>query len=364
MNSVLKKAFWLTSCSFGVSILSPHEVKGEAAAEVETLCVEQIPTGMQRPTVESHFPERGINGYRAVLQVDVEHGKGESIFPSGFQVENSGKEVEALKKAGFFFPVQTGKENLIQKKTIEQKENERVHTQLEIPFLVLAPKSGRNTLVLPSLPIAIARANGELATLCTHSHSFVVEDSIDSTPEAKPQANVPPRQQREEWIALKQAVICISAGVVLGILVAYGIRLWRRRPVPLPPPSPPWEEALETLGQIRTAGLLEANRLSEYFDRIHDTIRLYLGARYGFDGLESTTDEIAVVLRSIVASESKVFPQVISFLQECDLVKFANLTPPLDACNRALAMGEWIVQATRPSSSNIPPLPSAHEEER
>ena len=48
---------------------------------------------------------------------------------------------------------------------------------------------------------------------------------------------------------------------------------------------------------MRHAGLLDARRHAEYFDRVSDAVRGYLGARFGFDGLESTSDEILTALR-------------------------------------------------------------------
>ena len=63
------------------------------------------------------------------------------------------------------------------------------------------------------------------------------------------------------------------------------------------PPRPPWEVALERLDETRHAGLLEKQRYTDYFDRTSDAVRSYLGARFGFDVLESTTDEILTALK-------------------------------------------------------------------
>jgi hypothetical protein len=94
---------------------------------------------------------------------------------------------------------------------------------------------------------------------------------------------------------------------------------------PPPPPRVPWELALERLDEVRHAGLLETNRFSDFFDRVNDAVREYLGARFGFDGLESTTDEILVALRPHPAFLRYRFRSSQAFLQQCDLVKFADL---------------------------------------
>jgi hypothetical protein len=41
-------------------------------------------------------------------------------------------------------------------------------------------------------------------------------------------------------------------------------------------------------------------------------------------------------------------PEVAAFLQECDLVKFADMTPTLQECERALAQAEHVVRTTMP----------------
>ena len=109
----------------------------------------------------------------------------------------------------------------------------------------------------------------------------------------------------------------------------------------------PWEVALERLDEVRHAGLLETARFAEFFDRVNDAVREYLGARFGFDGLESTTDETLASLRR-VAHFGVALPELATFLQQCDLVKFADVTPTLTECQRALGDAEQVVRATMP----------------
>jgi hypothetical protein len=199
--------------------------------------------------------------------------------------------------------------------------------------------------------VAVARANGEIVTVCTRSHQIVVEDPIASTPDPAPHANPPARKQREEWTALKETVKWLAVGALVGAAIAYLVWRWLKRPKPVPPPPPPrppWEIALEKLDEVRHAGLLDAGRFGDYFDRVSDAVRGYLGARFGFDGLESTTDEILGHMRRAELMGAIAMPEITVFLQECDLVKFANMTPTVDACARALESGERIVHATMP----------------
>ncbi|MDP8999823.1 MAG: hypothetical protein M3O46_06905, partial [Myxococcota bacterium] len=229
----------------------------------------------------------------------------------------------------------------------------RRQTTLDLLLVALPSEPGRHTLVLPALPVSIARANNDVVTLCTSPHPIVVEDPTSSTPDAKPRLNPSPRVQREEWVALERALVWGLVGAVVGGAIAWTLYRWIKRPkpaVPPPPPRPDWEVALEQLDQARHAGLLETKRFAEFFDRVNDAVRQYLGARFGFDGLESTTDETLRALRRNPHFGLPI-PEVAAFLQECDLVKFADVTPTLPECERALIDAEKVVRATMSTSA-------------
>jgi hypothetical protein len=328
--------------------------------------VESFPEGVKRPTLVDQFPAHGKSGYEAVLGVVVEHGKGETVLPHGLELQSESDAAKQLRTAGFVIPDQTGGSAArLKTSPPDPAHPDLVKTTLEFPLLVLPPKPGRHTLVLPPFPVALARANGEIETACTRPHVIVIEDPTASTPDARPRPNPPARPQREEWTALRKGLTYGSVGLAAGLLLAYLIYRWVTRPrpaVPPPPPRPPWEIALEKLDEVRHAGLLDVARFQEYFDRVNDAVRAYLGARYGFDGLESTTDEILHALRR-ASIEDLALPFVLGFCEECDLVKFANVTPSLDSCGRVLDAAERIVRTTmprqRPGYSGDGPIPSA-----
>ena len=54
-------------------------------------------------------------------------------------------------------------------------------------------------------------------------------------------------------------------------------------------------------------------------------------------------------------------PEIANFLQDCDLVKFADVTPTLEECERALGAAEQMVRATMPVvvAATSPPLKEA-----
>jgi hypothetical protein len=124
--------------------------------------------------------------------------------------------------------------------------------------------------------------------------------------------------------------------------------------VPPPPPArPPWEIAFEELYDLRHAGLVAEGRFAEHFDRVSDILRKYLGARFGFDGLESTTREAVFVLRGVTPSIEPL-DAIESFLRQADLVKFAKTVPSAEDCELALTRADRIISETLPEAKAAP----------
>ena len=323
-------------------------------------CTEIVPQGALRPDVTDTLPERGRSGYAATLVVTVRHGKGESVLPSGLSLQSHSDAVKELRAAGWVFPDQDGSAGARLTTKPDPAHGDRVMTTLELPLLALPDKPGRHVLTLPPLPISIARASGEVATVCTRAHKIIIDDPTAETPDPKPKGNPPPRAQREEWTALKRAVLYGSIGVAVGAILAWLVTRWLRRPKPAPPPPPPrpaWEVAFEKLDEVRHAGLLATHRYSEYYDRVGDAVREYFGARYGFDGLECTTDEMLAKLAhaSVIGV---TMPEIVTFFEQCDLVKFARMTPTPDDCTKALSDAEHLIRFTMtPPKPQFPAAP-------
>ncbi|MFZ5892237.1 MAG: hypothetical protein ACOY0T_14360 [Myxococcota bacterium] len=315
-------------------------------------CVEHVPEGKVRPKLTEKIPSRGTTGHALPLTLTISHGPGETVLPSGIGFQSGTDEYKALEAAHFFFPDPKG----AAKPSIERKQAGNVTTTtVKLWFLPLPPKPGRNELTLPPLPIAISRANGERMTLCTSPHRISLEEPIANDPNAEPKPNPPPRVQREEWTAAKQVTYAALVALVVGALLATLWHVWRRRPRALPPPPPkrpPWETAFEALHDLRHSGLLNEARFAEFYDRVSDVVRRYLGDVYGYDGLESTTREALSALRR-VSLPVETWIAVQEFMQDADLVKFARRTPTEAECLSVLERAEQLVTRTRPVEAPV-----------
>lgn len=308
-------------------------------------CIERVPEGKERPKFSEKIASRAISGHAVVLEVVVEHGKGETVLPTGFRVLSDSPEAKALEREGFAFPDPDGAAGPKLERT---EQGERATTKVRLSLVPLPPKPGRHTLILPPLPIAVSRASGELVTVCTAPHAISVEDPIANAPNPVPRGNPPARRQLEIWTAAKHVASAAIVALILGALLALLISRWLRRPkkqAPPPPPRPPWDVALEALHDIRHAGLTREGRFAEVFDRVSDVLRRYLGDRYGYDGLESTTREALLSLREVTPAIEDL-GGIETFMRDADLVKFARLTPTEGECLDLLARAESIVTRT------------------
>jgi hypothetical protein len=308
-------------------------------------CVESIPEGKERPKLTESFPTNGKAGHRAVLVVDVEHGPGERVLPSALDVDKQTSAFKALQAAGFRFPSSKGPSR---PRLDRKQDGHSARTRFSLPLLLLPGKSGRQQMTLPPLPIAVARASGEVVTVCTAPHTITVEEPIANEPNPSPKPNPAPGRQLELFVGLRNGVYGGALGLVLATVLGLVIRAWRKRPKkqpPPPPPRPPWEVALEALADVRRSGWVEAGRFGEHFDRVSHVLRRYLGDRYGFDALESTTTEITDALRARRV-DSEHAELIERCLDESDLVKFAKLTPTEAQCHWLWDSAHDVVQRT------------------
>lgn len=343
-----------------IALLGALASPGSAAAQpakpslgkISADCVEVIPSGATRPDIEDDFPAEGIAGFASNLIVKVRHGKGETVLPNGFtKVVSQSQAAKTLIVNGLGILDQDSDTAV----TVETKnDGDAALSTITIPIVLLPFTSGNHVLKLPALPIQVSRADGEVMTVCTSPHEIDSLDPIleETDPQVRP--NPPGRHQREPWIFLRYLLVSLFFALIILAIAGYFLRKFLKQPKPEPeiPKRVPWEVALEELELLRGSKMLEEGKLAEYFDAVSDCIRKYLGARYGFhdlgfDGLDTTTDEMRALLRRVKPPIAHL-DVIGAFLDDCDLVKFARLTPSASECTGTLEKGEAIVKGTTP----------------
>lgn len=223
----------------------------------------------------------------------------------------------------------------------------------ELDFLTLEP--GEHEIA--PITLRVVTESGVIGTVRTEARTITVGSLTANEPDAQPRPATAPVVVMEDdytlaWVLGILAAMLLSA--VGGWLLS---RWWRGRPKaapPPPPPRPPAEVALEKLRELRKKmrKAVELGKEGEIVDGASDALREYLGARYDFNGLESTTDEVVGRLRNARLGPISL-NEIIALLGDADLVKFAKAPPDEAQCERMLEGAERIVKGTVPSSTAV-----------
>jgi hypothetical protein len=173
--------------------------------------------------------------------------------------------------------------------------------------------------------------------------------------DVKPPVDIPLNWKRiAGWATLAAGLLALAAG---------GFVWYRRRrrgrgllPAQQAPARLAHETALEALARLEASDLLARGEVKTFYIEASEIIRRYVEARYEIAALEMTTDELLGSLRE-AAVPLEIHDLVRTFLERCDLVKFAKYQPPPEAHPETLALARAIVERTMV----VMPLPPAVE---
>lgn len=320
------------------------------------VCEERLAEGDVRPSLAVAIdPAKPVAGHRVDLVVHVTHGAGETVLAREASASEAGEAVRLLRAGGLGLVEAEGR---IATASVREVDGGARETELRFHLVPLPEKPGPQPFEVPALPITLARPSGRTATLCTAPVSFTAESPTASAPNAEARTNAAPLPQREPFTALRWALATLGAALLLAPILLWIRKRIANRAKPVvapPPPPPPWVVARAALDALATSGLVESARFDEFFDRLSDLVRRYLGDRFGFDGLESTSDEVQRALRK--SSLGRVHhDEARAILEEADLAKFARASTDAARCGlvidrtRALIdrIEHTVVEAPRP----------------
>lgn len=199
-------------------------------------------------------------------------------------------------------------------------------------------------LEIPPVPVEVVAGDGSVETLETDRFGVeVVSVGTDETGDIR-DIHGPLGIPISSWML----ALWVLIPLVIAALLYFLVRRLRsgaeetRRPALGSLGRPPHEVALEALAALEASRLLERGRVKEYHVAASDILRTYVEERFRVQALEMTTREVLDGLEA-VGVDASFRVGLRTFLEACDLVKFAKARPGADESRAALELGRRIV---------------------
>lgn len=218
-------------------------------------------------------------------------------------------------------------------------------------FVVSAYDSG-NFRAGPLMVIS-KNKSGIIDTIFSDFVSVRVETvAVDTTKPIKPI-----KSPLDVPYTLKEFLPYIIGGfvIILMLIVTTYFILKRKKKKPVlierPKPKEPanvW--ARKELKLLEEEKLWQKDETKMYYSRLTDILRLYLEYNYSWFALESTTEEIVENI-SLYTNSTEARENLLSILQQGDLVKFAKVTPLPDINKKAIENAYRFIDLTEKEES-------------
>lgn len=230
---------------------------------------------------------------------------------------------------------------------VRGNDGRKLHV-FELDLLAFEP--GRHEL--PGVELRVVTKLGIVGEVRTQPLAIEVGSLLGNEPNAQLKPETKPVVVMQDDYTLLYLAAAIAAAALIALLTWLVLRYLERRVKPAPPPPPPrppWEIAATKLADLRRrkSQMVDEGKSAQFVDEVSDVVREYLGGRFGFDGLETTTDEMLSLLRNHNCN-SGLAQEVAAYLRRCDLVKFANVEPDRDEADLVFAKAQDIVQFSMP----------------
>lgn len=181
----------------------------------------------------------------------------------------------------------------------------------------------------PSLPIAIRDASGKEYSAASPTVKIEIKSVLTGKDEKlkdlKKQAEI---EDPARWLYRLGIVLVLLTLAMLGWL------LWRKRRKPVPPRTglpglDPYALAEADLRDLINRGLIERGFAKQFYVGISEIVKRVLEAGYQISTSEKTTSEIMEGLSQVSphVPTGAEYARIESFLNGCDLVKFAKYLP-------------------------------------
>lgn len=244
--------------------------------------------------------------------------------------------------------------------SVEESEPEATGEGVRKTFTITLQHFEVGEATVPGFSLTYVTADGQVHSVDVPPQPFVVASLLANENDPQRKLEDPPISL-EYPNTLAEIVAYSILGTLFGALLLWALvrRLWgREKVVPLPPPIPPHELALQALQELESGELIEKGHWADYYLQLTEIAKGYLEGRFGFEALDRTTEEIR---RELTRDSRRLEPlsvdEVVRFLQGCDLVKFARVRPDADEAREALSKVRTMVERStaRPKEGGATP---------
>jgi len=237
---------------------------------------------------------------------------------------------------------------LLETRQSTSKQENSATTDLTLAFQIFRP--GGTTLT----PQTVRVTDGDReTTLETDPVDVRVESALGEAEDPSFQGPRPPHPVwQRDW-----TLVWVGGGtfaIAAVVLIVFGLVRRDTDDRPTTPDRPPEAIARERLRELADSRLLEEGDFMVLYVRMSETLRRYLGRRYGFPGAEYTTAEILERLQPNAPLAPEIREDLADWLRQADLVKFSGRIPTTEEAERMLERAIDLVDRTEP----LTPAPS------
>jgi hypothetical protein len=214
---------------------------------------------------------------------------------------------------------------------------------------------------LPDVPFTVSTPQGPLRFTASPNRTVEVLSTLPEDAQGQGAELKDIQPPLEVGIPSWRLLWWLLGAVVAGLL-GWALVRWLRRPRARPeveaPLLPLDQRTRQSLKELESQALPAQGRGREFYFRLSEIVRGYLGERYGFEALECTSTELMAAVRKLRAPGLPE-EELQHFVSESDLIKYARGEASPDTCRQALAFGYSLLERTWPPPP--PPTPAPAE---
>jgi hypothetical protein len=204
---------------------------------------------------------------------------------------------------------------------------------------------------IPSIPF-VMQSPASTDTVFTETHTMQFMSVITPPAAGSNDTNIDIKDLKPQQLAGNPPKFWLWITIILGsvaILAAIALYLskkFKKKEI-VPPPVPPYEEAIMALGVLHGKRLLEKGLIREYVFELSEIFKRYIERRFSTNASEFTTEEM-IAWAGASGLDKKLKSSLEWFFKATDPVKFARIIPDSVTVSRFSDEVTNFLEATRP----------------